>query len=155
IDEKNLYGRLDFSGKVPDALFDLVINLESWPEEAQRPRKSLRLDVNVEARKIQRWSLSSPGLSSPADEDLVASSEKPAAQVAVVLARSFEFKVPLAALLASPLSGGNGSGRIAEPVAKKARVRFSLWQNRLPVDALPLEGWIELLLVPEEELIAM
>jgi hypothetical protein len=27
-----------------------------------------------------------------------------------------------------------------------------LWQNRLPVDALPVEGWIELHLVSEEEL---
>jgi hypothetical protein len=29
-----------------------------------------------------------------------------------------------------------------------------LWQNRLPVDALPVEGWIELELLPEEDLIA-
>jgi hypothetical protein len=28
-----------------------------------------------------------------------------------------------------------------------------LWQNRLPVDSLPLEGWIELLVVSEGDLI--
>jgi hypothetical protein len=34
------------------------------------------------------------------------------------------------------------------------RLRFSLWQNRLPADALPIEGWIELHLVSEAELSA-
>jgi hypothetical protein len=34
------------------------------------------------------------------------------------------------------------------------KLRFSLWQNRLPVDALPVEGWIELHLVGEAELAA-
>ena len=31
----------------------------------------------------------------------------------------------------------------------------SLWHNRLPLDALPLEGWIELHLLSEEDLKAM
>jgi hypothetical protein len=35
------------------------------------------------------------------------------------------------------------------------RLRFSLWQNRLPVDVLPLEGWIELRLLSEDELTAL
>ena len=35
----------------------------------------------------------------------------------------------------------------------KLRLRFSLWQNRLPVDSLPLEGWIELLVLSEGDLI--
>jgi hypothetical protein len=26
----------------------------------------------------------------------------------------------------------------------RLRLRFSVWQNHLPVDALPVEGWIEL-----------
>ena len=150
IDEKNLYGRLDFIGKVPEASFDLVVNLESWADEAQRPGRILRLDVTVESKKIQRWTLSSPG-----EEGLISSSEKTTPDVAVVLARSFEFKVPLAWLLALPLSSANGNGRSSEPVAKKLRVRFSLWQNRLPADALPLEGWIELQLLAEEELVSM
>ena len=39
--------------------------------------------------------------------------------------------------------------------AVQLRLRFSLWRQGLPVDALPLEGWIELQLVSEEELAAM
>jgi hypothetical protein len=30
-----------------------------------------------------------------------------------------------------------------------------LWQNHLPVDALPVEGWIELELLTEEDLAAV
>jgi hypothetical protein len=32
------------------------------------------------------------------------------------------------------------------------RLRFGLWRDRLPLDALPVEGWIELRVAPEEEL---
>jgi hypothetical protein len=32
------------------------------------------------------------------------------------------------------------------------RVRFSLWRDRLPLDALPQEGAIEVKVVPEMEL---
>jgi hypothetical protein len=35
------------------------------------------------------------------------------------------------------------------------RVRFSLWRDRLPLDALPQEGSIELRVLPEEELAAL
>ena len=32
------------------------------------------------------------------------------------------------------------------------RLRFALWRDDLPVDSLPLEGWIELHAMAEEEL---
>jgi len=37
----------------------------------------------------------------------------------------------------------------------RLRLRFSLWQNHLPVDALPVEGWMELELLTEEDLLAV
>jgi hypothetical protein len=37
----------------------------------------------------------------------------------------------------------------------RLRLRFSLWQNHLPFDALPVEGWIELELLTEEDLLAL
>jgi hypothetical protein len=58
-------------------------------------------------------------------------------------------------MLASPVSTASAAGKASAPVATKLRLRFSLWQNNLPVDALPLEGWIELQLLPEQELAAM
>ncbi len=32
------------------------------------------------------------------------------------------------------------------------RLRFAIWREHLPVDSLPLEGWIDLHAVAEEEL---
>ena len=34
----------------------------------------------------------------------------------------------------------------------KLRLRFAVWRDDLPVDSLPLEGWIELHAIAEEEL---
>jgi len=149
IDESNVYGRVDFIDQVPEIEFDLVINLESWAAAVQRPRRALRLDVGIEAGKIQSWKVTAP------DEDKpLAASNQPAGEVAVALARNFEFKLPLAWLLAVPVAsaGDNSVGKAATPVATKLRLRFSLWHNGLPVDALPLEGWIELQLLSEEDL---
>lgn len=152
IDESNVYGRLDFAGKVPETDFALLVNLESWAADGQRPRRALRLEVQVGDGKIQSWKVGPPE-----NGEALASSEKPAAEVKVALARDFEFRVALEWLLAKPVPGlsTKPSGKAASPVATKIRLRFSIWQNRLPVDALPLEGWIELQLLSEEELISL
>ena len=149
IDESNLYGRLDFADRVPETDFALLVNLESWAADGQRPQRSLRLDVQVEGGKIHSWQISLP--ESP---DLLAGSEKPADEVRLALARNFEFRVALEWLLAKPVQGVKTTpkGKAISPVATKVRLRFSIWQNRLPVDALPLEGWIELQLLSEDEL---
>ncbi|HET8667543.1 MAG TPA: hypothetical protein VFM10_06145, partial [Terriglobales bacterium] len=52
--------------------------------------------------------------------------------------KSFEFRLPFALIGAA-----NGSA---------LRLRFSVWRERLPIDGLPVEGWIELNVAPEEEL---
>jgi alpha-amylase/alpha-mannosidase (GH57 family) len=152
IDENNLYGRLDFAGKLPEMDFDLVVNVESWAAEAQRPRRTLRVDVRVESGKTRNWQVTSPDEDSP-----IATSEHARQEVKIALSKNFEFQVPLASLLATPVAGSTANGgRIASgPVTTLLRLRFSVWQNRLPVDALPLEGWIELRLLSEQELITL
>ena len=84
-------------------------------------------------------------------------SEQTSEEVKVALLRNFEFKLPLAWLLAKPVVSVvvNTGERATTPVATLLRLRFSIWQNRLPVDALPLEGWIELRLLSEEDLMAL
>ena len=159
IDSAFVYGRLDFAGPVPDMEFDLVVNLESWANGEARPRRVLRLDAKVQDRKLTEWKVEgreepSPGHWSNNDESAKAA-----------LLRNFEFQLPLSWLLATPGSSlssdhnhnsGNGaqSKAGAAPISPTSRLkmRFSLWQNRLPVDALPVEGWIELQLVSEGEL---
>jgi len=140
IDDQNVYGRMDFADQVPEGEFGLVINLESWAEGSARPRRGLRLSAEIANRAVLNWSVAEDGESLGPDGAVVA------------LARNFEFKLPLAWLYALPReSAANSSGA----AATKLRLRFSIWQNKLPVDALPVEGWIELQLLPEEELLAM
>ncbi len=150
IDDTNVYGRLDFVDQVPGDTFDLVVNVESWAAQGQRPRRVLRLDAAVQQRVIQSWRISQPE-----DNKLVTSSDQSSRDVRLVLARNFEFKLPLNWLMASPVSSLSPVGKATSPVTTQLRLRFSLWQKNLPVDALPLEGWIELQLLPEEELAAM
>ena len=148
IDDTQVYGRLDFSGGIPEIDFGLVVNLESWPRQAARPRRTLRLDASIKHRKLHAWSVI-------AEEEHVplAGSDAPFPDAKVVVLKNFEFKLPLSWLLASPLPAGKDEGKGA--VVRRLRLRFSLWQNGLPVDALPVEGWIELHLLSEDELAAL
>jgi alpha-amylase/alpha-mannosidase (GH57 family) len=151
IDEDNVYGRLDFAEKPADIKFELVVNLESWAPDAPRPRRALRLDAQVDAATMQSWQLSSPDEPPP-----LASSNQPSSEAKLAFARNFEFKVPLAWLLAKPVSSArSATGKTAPSITTRLRLRFSLWQNHLPVDALPLEGWIELQLLSEQDLAAL
>ncbi|HZP16564.1 MAG TPA: hypothetical protein VFB00_01270, partial [Terriglobales bacterium] len=138
IDEKNVYGRMDFAGGVPDGDFEIVVNLESWCDDHAAPRRALRLDARLHAGKLAGYSLADNGNALPQDE------------VLAVLAKNFEFKLPLALLAVEPPESWQSS-----PTAGKIRVRFSVWQNRLPADALPVEGWLELQLVSEEDLVEL
>jgi alpha-amylase/alpha-mannosidase (GH57 family) len=158
IDSTQLYGRLDFKDKVPDADFELVVNVESWASGEARPRRTLRAEVSVHERKLKTWKIENGSA-----EKVLASSMQPNEHVKVALLRNFEFKLPLAWLLATPSSGPAESSAqrtierkpLATAVAatSKIRLRFSLWQNRLPVDSLPLEGWIELQVLSEGDLL--
>jgi hypothetical protein len=152
IDATCLYGRLDFAGKVPGADFEIVVNVESWASSEQRPRRSLRVHVAASGGTLKDWRIEN-GVA----ERVLASSTQADEHVKVALLRNFEFKLPLNWLLAVPSDGSEKTleKKSGAPVAatSKVRLRFSLWQNRLPVDSLPLEGWIELQVVSEGELL--
>jgi hypothetical protein len=139
IDDKNIYGRLDFTGGIPEGDFEIVINLESWSDRGTRARRSLRLSVEAVDGK-----LSVPRISDYDDA-------LPTDGVRTVLSKNFEFKVPLSLLYAAPVESAPPS----DEAATKIRLRFSIWQNRLPADALPVEGWLDVQLLPEVELIAL
>jgi len=152
IDATFVYGRLDFAGPVPVMECDLVVNLESWANGESRPRRSLRLDAQVESGKLTGWKVD--GM----EESASAASTKSDDVAKAALMRNFEFRLPLSWLLAAPGSASSQTAAEKEkgavPIAatSRLRLRFSLWQNRLPVDALPMEGWIELQLLSEWEL---
>jgi alpha-amylase/alpha-mannosidase (GH57 family) len=139
IDEENVYGRMDFIDAHPEGEFGVLVNLESWAENAPGPRHALRLEADMCEGKLARLRVSENG--DPLDNHAVS----------VALGRAFEFRLPLGLLYAvSPESPTS-----AAPVAKQIRLRFSIWQNRLPVDALPVEGWMELQLLSERDLMSL
>ena len=141
IDESFLYGRLDFAGRVPQGNFALVVNVECKTNGESAGSRVLRLDADIADGKLKSWSLNGA-----LEEPPLASSSKADDAVRIALEKNFEFRVPLAWLGASVASSAQ-TGK-----ARVLRLRFSLWQNRLPADALPVEGWLELALVGEAEL---
>jgi alpha-amylase/alpha-mannosidase (GH57 family) len=149
IDENFVYGRLDFAGAVPTADCELIVNLESWAQEGPRARRILRLGVELEKGKLANWKVSRAD-----DDSALAFSASSNREAKIALGRNFEFRLPLTWLLATPLSPDRSSSKPSVPPATRLRLRFSLWQNHLPLDALPLEGWIELQLVSETEMAA-
>jgi alpha-amylase/alpha-mannosidase (GH57 family) len=150
IDATHVYGRLDFKDKAPETDFEIVVNLESWADSEPRPRRTLRLDASMQECKLSHWKIENGAEGRP-----LASSSNAEEDVKVAFLRSFEFKLPLLWLLANPTGTPMERKQGAAGVAAtgRLRLRFSLWQNRLPVDALPTEGWIELQVLSEGDLL--
>jgi alpha-amylase/alpha-mannosidase (GH57 family) len=146
IDDQFVYGRLDFAGKVPEDEFEVVVNLESWAKHGSPPRRELRLEALLKSSQIQSWKVNMQG-----EENVFANANEPG-EARVALARNFEFRLPLTWLQATPLEIEKVRGPQNSDEPTLLRLRFSLWSNRLPVDALPVEGWIELELLHEEDL---
>jgi alpha-amylase/alpha-mannosidase (GH57 family) len=138
IDESSLYGRMDFAGEIPEGNLEIIVNVESWAENSNRPRRALRLTGKVEDGRLSHYEAENGEPISP--DGLQAALDK-----------NFEFKLPLNLLYALPLQSSSSE----TPAASKIRLRFSIWQNGLPVDALPIEGWMELQLLPEIDLMSM
>ena len=121
IDSTQLYGRLDFSGKVPEEDFELVVNVESWASEEPRPRRTLRVEASVQARKLKDWKIENG-----AGELLAWASASQDEHVKLALLRNFEFKLPLAWLLATPSSGSSPERKAAVAVAATSKCAFGL-----------------------------
>jgi alpha-amylase/alpha-mannosidase (GH57 family) len=136
VDEGNLYGRLDFA-TMPEEDFEVRVSLECMPPKgstsAVAVTQASTLEVTVAKRAIQSWRMRAP------DGPTILNTEALREHGALVsLRRNFTFQLPLSELAC--LAGST------------LRLRFGLWRDRLPLDALPLEGWIELRLESEDEL---
>ena len=142
VDDQFIYGRVDFSGGVPEMSLDLVVNLESQRGPSAEIHRQLRLDTAVEGKAIRNWSVTNP----QSGVQIVASARAKKSPVQLALKKVFEFRLPLEWLRAPMTKDA--------PAADRLRLRVSLWHDRLPVDALPVEGWIELQLVSEAELMS-
>src|ERR1700726_2227667 len=86
LDEEYAYGRLDFTGKVPQDAFEVVVNLESWANHAAKPRRELRMGAVVDGGRIQSWRVTD------GNDQPVADSTDAGDMARVALVRNFEFR---------------------------------------------------------------
>jgi len=133
-------GRLDFYHGIPEGAYRLVVNLEVWPESGDRKASPwlYRLVVDAQERELQRWALTDGREKLMLGNFSVGDDNSKPNGIEIALDEIFEMRVPFA------LIGAEQGSRI--------RLRFSIWREHLPVDSLPLEGWIDLDAVVEEDL---
>ena len=135
IDEHNLYCRLDFMDKVSDWATEdsrLVLSIRSLPAKGVAGEHNYKLETSLAGSRVHSWTFSSNGGGPKREEEI---------KVALRRESSFECRVPLPGLDA--ISGS------------LLHIRFSLWRGELLLDALPQEGFIELQVVPEDDLSAV
>lgn len=146
IDDANVYGRLEFTEGIPSGALSLVVNCESQNLGDARDSASLRLEIELLDGNPLGWKLrdmQQPLLAAGPEHEAAAvvahSEQQHRGGVEIrVRPKSFEFKLPFALM--------------ETETGSVLRLRFSVWREGLPVDGLPVEGWIELKVAPEEEL---
>jgi hypothetical protein len=142
IDEHYLYLRVDFG---PDALagnaegeeyvqgtFDVVQSIECIGADGTLKEPSTRMIVHIHDGQKHSWTLEPI-----ADPRLMA--YRP--DVVVRLGRILESRISLDYLQAR-------NGDILQ-------LGFSIWENKVPVDSLPAEGYVKVRVVTEDQLIAL
>lgn len=134
IDERYLYCRVDFMDKISDWAKEgsrLLVGVKSLPPTGAA--HNYKLEALLNAAGIQGWTFSENGSAPlPAPEGVKAMLRRESA---------FECCIPLSSISVQRES--------------LLRVRFSLLSGQLPLDALPQEGFIEVQVVPEEDLSAV
>ena len=132
IDEKNLYCRADFM-EHPSAWASgdtrMVVAVEVVNAN-DGPNRTLRLEADVSGGAVHGWKFCENG-----------KEHEPAASIRVGIASIYECQMPLALLDAA-------HGTLI-------RIRFSVWRDGLPLDALPQEGAMEIYVAAENELSAL
>jgi alpha-amylase/alpha-mannosidase (GH57 family) len=141
VDAESVSGRLDFHhGIIPEGSYRLVVNLEVRRDDTDHksPMSSYRLTVDALGRTLQKWVLSNGEERRKLASFSAENGDTNPNGAEAALDEIFEFRIPFELIGAQPGS--------------RIRLRFAIWREHLPVDALPLEGWIDLFALPEEEL---
>jgi alpha-amylase/alpha-mannosidase (GH57 family) len=161
LDEANLYSRIDFAEALPEGELRLVIQCGtatgsveakgSAPEARRAPSEErvLRFEITVLDGKLKDWNVfdNSPAeiakralrsSKKTASSGTARASAKSPSGVEVALARILELKLPLSMLGATQ--------------GQTINLRFTLWRQGLPLDALPVDGSMDLEIASEDEL---
>jgi hypothetical protein len=140
LDADSVSGRLDFQHSVPEGAYRLTVGFEVRRDGDDRksPIESYRLTVDAQGPTLQKWVLSNGEERHILGSFSCNNGNSGTNGIEVALREVFEFRIPF------DLLGAQQGSRI--------RLRFAIWREHLPVDSLPLEGWIDLFAVSEEEL---
>jgi alpha-amylase/alpha-mannosidase (GH57 family) len=130
IDEESLYARLDFAAKLPEG--DTTATLHLSLRDDEQTIATYRLEVELAQGRLTDWKLYDSGKSE------IASNCNPNG-VEVALGKVLEIKIPMAF--------------VAAKQGLTFNLRFVLYRDRLPIDALPQEGSLEIQVASEDVLI--
>jgi alpha-amylase/alpha-mannosidase (GH57 family) len=130
IDESNLYARLDFAATLP--LGECTATLHLALHKGDQTAVNMQLDMEVVSGQLTGWKLRDGGKNSVA-------TQAKAAGVEVALAKVLEMKLPMKLLGAAEKDTFN--------------LRFVLYRDKVPSDALPQEGSLEIPVAPEDVLV--
>jgi hypothetical protein len=133
IDEGNLYCRVDFMEPAEEwASGDtkVVVAIETVNSSDGSAGHSYRLEADISEGHLRGWKFCNNGTQTEQNDSVRAGMEA-----------IFECQTPLKLLDPAP--------------GTSLKVRFSIWRDGLPLDALPQEGAMEVRVVPESELSAL
>ena len=130
IDEQHLYARLDFASTLPEGETTATLHLAL--RDGEQTVGNFCLEVELAQEQIVDWTLRDEAKAE------IASQSKPGGSE-VALGKILEIKLRMALL-------GAEQGHTFN-------LRFVLYRDHMPIDALPQEGSVEIQVAPEDVLI--
>jgi len=139
VDAESFSGRLDFHDGLPDGRYQIIVNIEVTPDVKERDSavSSYRLVVDAQGASVLSWVLTNGDARNVLARVGSNHGHGDSNRVEVAIGEIFEMLIPFEVV------GARRGSRI--------RLRFTVWVDQLPTDALPLEGWIDLYALVEEE----
>ena len=107
-------------------------------KDRKSPVDSYRLVVDAQGQNLLKWVLTNGNERNKLASYAANNGNTGTNGVEVAIGEIFEMRVPF------ELIGAQNGSRI--------RLRFAIWRDQLPADSLPVEGWIDLYALSEEEL---
>ena len=140
LDSNSVSGRLDFYMGLPEGPYQIILNFEVTADARDRnsASSSYRMVVDAQGAHLLGWVLTNGNERNKLASHAAHNGNKSANGVEVAICEIFEMRVPFDLIGAKPGS--------------RIRLRFALWRDQLPADSLPLEGWIDLYALAEEEI---
>jgi len=140
LDADSLSGRLDFHRGLPDKPYQIIVNFEVRRDGKNRYTRvaSYRPVVDAQGQSLLKWVLTNGDERNQLASYAANNGNTGTRGVEVAIAEIFEMRLPF--------------GLIGVHHGSRIRLRCAVWRDQLPADSLPVEGWIDLYALAEEEI---